>query len=76
MYDPETTFQPIIDEITESIDKMRKLKQIDDKMKYSEHIHNLSSTFDKFMSTVSMMMDNEMMEDLDDLDDMDDEFYE
>lgn len=74
MYDPETTFQPIIDEITESIDKMRKLKQIDDKVKYSEHIHNLSSTFEKFMSTVSMMMNEDMMEDFDEMDDMDEEF--
>lgn len=74
MYDPETTFEPIIAEIAESIAKMRKLEKIDDKLKYSEHLYKLSATFQNFMSSVQMVMDEEFDEEYgEDLDEDDDE---
>ena len=69
MYDPETTFEPLITEIEETIIKMRKMKQIDEKLKHSEHVKNLSETFSNFMNSVSVMMESGTMADFDDDDD-------
>ena len=70
MYDPETTFEPLIVEIEETIIKMRKVKQIDDKLKHSEHVKNLSETFANFMNSLSAMMETGAMADFDDDDDL------
>ncbi len=74
MFDPEMTVEPLLDEVGETIQKMRKVKQIDDKVKHSEHIKNLTEAFGTLMSSMQMMMSDEMLDRLEDLeyDDEDD----
>lgn len=78
MFDPEQIFEPLILEMTDSIQKMRKVKQIDDKMKYSTHIEKLTGSFANIVSAVqSMAMADlaEMDEDFFDEDDDDDDLF-
>ena len=64
MFDPEMTLEPLLVEVSDTVKNMRKADQIEDKLKYSQHLLNVSKSFGNLMSTMQLMMSEEMMESL------------
>ncbi len=65
MFEPDTILEPMIAELTDAIAKMRRAKSLDDRVKWSQVVHNLTASVCRFLDVVNDFMD---MADLDDVD--------
>ncbi len=67
----EIFIDSISDQIGENLEKLKKAKSVDDKVKYSEVIRNLSQALEHFSNTLSNLAAIEQ-----DLSDFDDEYFD
>lgn len=57
MFDPETILDPMTDELSHAIAKMRKARSLDDRVKWSQIVYNMSASLCGFLEVVSDYID-------------------
>ena len=65
MHDPEKLMNTLSNELDQALAKMAKAKSLDDKVKYSLVVKNLSSALGVFLNLVTEMMDYDGLDDYD-----------
>ena len=69
MLDPDRTLDPMSAELANAVAKMRKARSLDDRVKWSQIVYNLSQSLAGFMGVMTNYLANQ--DGFDDLDEFD-----